>query len=327
MQEVDLTIYENKTNIFNKLFKIFLKSNNESIISNVINRKRNKAVKKYTVYLKNEKKLEQFESSYMFYLEAIDEYILNKVYNKVKNRVASEYERELLSKYYVIIQLKDDEYNEYKLRKQIYLLREDYLSTKFNKKCSRDYKKMYFDTINKKYIDLFKNYDNMWNEKKDEQYIKKIVSTFDEYANDALKKYSIRKDLENYFSLIKSNEILDYINKHEIQIKLLKQYLTKELSNNIYEELYNELFEHINEWLNENIESDNFEKVFENIVKDIQQYKNINSREETLKYEENLIDSEKYLPLKKQLIKLKILKKTIRYRKICSTVTYRKVNH
>ena len=122
MQEMSLKVYENKKSFLAKLTNsLFRRKSSENINSSLINKKRNSAIKKYKAYLENEKKLEDLEYSYILYLEAINDYIINKVYDRVRNSDSTEYERTLLAKYYVILQLKDTEYYEYKYRKQIYL--------------------------------------------------------------------------------------------------------------------------------------------------------------------------------------------------------------
>lgn len=66
--------------------------------------------------------INRYEEAYSLYLESIDKYIMDSVYKKVKNGVASNFEKEALSKYYTITQLKETEYLEYKHKKQKYLL-------------------------------------------------------------------------------------------------------------------------------------------------------------------------------------------------------------
>ena len=67
---------------------------------------------------------------FSLYLEAIDKHMMDNVYKKVKNDTATGFEREALSKYYMVIHLKDTEYLEYKYRKQIFLIQLDYDTVK-----------------------------------------------------------------------------------------------------------------------------------------------------------------------------------------------------
>ena len=67
----------------------------------------------------------KYEDAYTAYLEALDKYVLDTIYKKVKNETATKFESMALSQYYGIIQLKNNEYVEYKYRKQKYLLELD----------------------------------------------------------------------------------------------------------------------------------------------------------------------------------------------------------
>ena len=101
----------------------------------LISMKRNNVLKAYEMYTENkenddgakkEQAMQKYEEAYSLYLEAIDKYIMDSVYKKVKSGAASSFESEALSKYYTIVHLKDEEYVEYKHRKQKYLLELDY---------------------------------------------------------------------------------------------------------------------------------------------------------------------------------------------------------
>lgn len=67
----------------------------------------------------------KYEEAYTSYLEVLDKYVLDTIYKKVKNDTATKLESMALSQYYGIVQLKQSEYNEYKYRKQKYLLELD----------------------------------------------------------------------------------------------------------------------------------------------------------------------------------------------------------
>ena len=67
----------------------------------------------------------KYEDAYTAYLEALDKYVLDTIYKKVKNETATKLESMALSQYYGIVQLKKNEYVEYKYRKQKYLLELD----------------------------------------------------------------------------------------------------------------------------------------------------------------------------------------------------------
>ena len=96
----------------------------------IISMKRNNVLKNYENYIQNEKSsdrkgmlLKKYEESYSLYLEAIDKNVIENIYKKVKNNTATEFEKNALSKYYMVIHIKDNDYTEYKYKKQKFLLR------------------------------------------------------------------------------------------------------------------------------------------------------------------------------------------------------------
>ena len=131
--------------------------------------KRNALLKVYNEY-KTEQNIEEsskkealeqrYEESYALYLEAIDKYIMDTVYKKIKNNTASDLEREHLSKYYLVVSLKDKNYLEYKYKKQEYLLKVDYMNAISVKKkeTQEKYKKFYIEKMDTIYKGLLKNY-------------------------------------------------------------------------------------------------------------------------------------------------------------------------
>ena len=92
----------------------------------VISMKRNNVIKYFEAYKKSdndtdsskkEQAQERYDEAYTLYLESIDKYIMDSVYKKVKMGNATVFERDALSEYYNIVNLKEDEYLEYKYRK------------------------------------------------------------------------------------------------------------------------------------------------------------------------------------------------------------------
>lgn len=160
----------------------------------------------------------KYEEAYTAYLESLDKYVMDSIYKKVKNNTASDFEKDALSKYYSVIALKDNEYVEYKFRKQKYLLELDYETVRNGKKekIQEKYNEFYIakmDWINKgilknysiKLADTMKIYDST----KEWVYIK-IFNTLEEYLTNILtlkfkiegkSKYEeIMKDYEKYES-------------------------------------------------------------------------------------------------------------------------------
>ena len=159
----------------------------------MISIKRNSLIKAYNNYLANDKEeqLKSYEDSYALYLEAIDKYIMDSLYKKVKNNTATNFEREALSKYYFIVNLKEKNYLEYKYKKQEYLLRIDYetVSAMKNEKTVNKYKKFYVSKMDMLYKGMLKNYsveiaDSVKNS--NEEIYDKIFNTLEKYIMDIL---------------------------------------------------------------------------------------------------------------------------------------------
>lgn len=162
---------------------------------------------------RKENLLKKYEDSYALYLEAIDRYIMDSVYKKVKNNTATSFEREYLSKYYLVVSLKDKHYLEYKYRKQEYLLKIDYETVSSFKKVNivNKYKEFYVEKMDVIYKGLLKNYsiniaDNT-NITRDTY--NKIFTTLEEYVSNILpikmeqqKDDNILEDFERYENII-----------------------------------------------------------------------------------------------------------------------------
>lgn len=138
------------------------------INSMLISMKRNNVVKTYFEYKSdNEKNKEnketlekKHENAVVLYLEALDKYIMESIYKKVKNKAATSFEEEALSRYYNVVRLKENQYLEYKYKKQQFLMELDYESLKSNnkEKILEKYKTFYADKMNSLYKGLLKNY-------------------------------------------------------------------------------------------------------------------------------------------------------------------------
>ena len=202
MEEKSLRVYSDKkffTKITNTITKL-LTPTKIGINGMLISLKRNNVLKAYENYVESEnldavKKDEvekKYEDMFSLYLEAIDKHMMDNVYKKVKNDIATGFEREALSKYYMVIHLKDNEYLEYKYRKQIFLIQLDYDTVKeMNKeKLVERYEHFYASRMENLFKKLLKNYsiklsDDLQQREKDEIY-NKIFSTVEEYITDIL---------------------------------------------------------------------------------------------------------------------------------------------
>ena len=130
MEERSLRITGADKTFFNKITNTLTKiliPTKIGINGMLISIKRNSLIKAYENYISeenyNEEDIEKkYDSCYEAYLTALDKYVMDSIYKKVKNNTASEFEQNALSKYYEVTSLKENEYAEYKYRKQKYLL-------------------------------------------------------------------------------------------------------------------------------------------------------------------------------------------------------------
>ena len=199
----------------------------------------------------------KYEDAYTAYLEALDKYVLDTIYKKVKNETATKFESMALSQYYGIIQLKKNEYVEYKYRKQKYLLELD-KETVFNtakEKVIEKYKRFYISKQDTLYKGLLKNYSikladntNIYDSTKEWIYIK-ILEKLEDYIKNILptkiseKKYeNIVKEYEKYekFSVGKL-DARDNIEKNMILLGISRNLFTHSLPLVVAEQCYMKL--------------------------------------------------------------------------------------
>ena len=170
MEEKSLRVYTDKkffTKLTNTITKL-LTPTKIGINGMLISIKRNNVLKGYDNYIEaqevNSPKVaeieKKYEDAFSLYLESIDKHMMDNVYKKVKNDTATIFEKEALSKYYMVIHLKDIEYLEYKYRKQIFLIQLDYDTVKeLNKeKLLQKYEPFYGARMEALYKKLLKNY-------------------------------------------------------------------------------------------------------------------------------------------------------------------------
>lgn len=200
MQERSLKVYNTDKTFFvkisNKLTQILMPT--KFGINNImISIKRNNVLKYYYNYKGNTENEEQasqkYEDTYALYLEAIDKYIMESLYKKVKNNLASQYEKDALSNYYTIVNLKDKHYTEYKYRKQKYLLELEYQGISTQNKISilKKMNPFYVEKMDSLYKGIIKNYsvqliDSMDKDISIEEIYSKIFDTIEEYVINIL---------------------------------------------------------------------------------------------------------------------------------------------
>ena len=200
MEERSLRIYDSERTFFSRISNTISKlliPTKIGINGMIISIKRNNILKAYENLneAKDEEKKEvltkKMDDTYALYLESIDKYIMDSIYKKVKNETADEFEKEALSQYYMITHLKENNYTEYKYKKQIYLIGLDYQNVLNEKeKLIARYKKFYCSEAEILYKGLLKHYsiklaDNITDAEKQEIY-NKIFKTLEEYISNIL---------------------------------------------------------------------------------------------------------------------------------------------
>lgn len=204
----------------------------------------------------------KYEEAYTLYLESIDKFVMDSVYKKVKNNTASPFERDSLSKYYMIVQLKDSEYTEYKHKKQKFLLELDYdivKNTKKEKLLNR-FDNLYVKKMDVLYKGILKNYSVRLSD----GYKKKNSMQSDVYQDifDTLEEYVInilpikkKSDTENLYAKIDDEydevekfsvgklDEKDYIERNMLLLAISRQLFTHSLPLVAVEQCYNQLID------------------------------------------------------------------------------------
>ena len=208
---------------------------------------------------KKEMHEKKYEESYALYLEAIDKYVMDSIYTKVKNDNASDFEKTALSKYYEITRLKENEYVEYKSRKQKYLLELDFEGIKLNNKTKlyNRYVPFYISKIDTLYKAILKNYsvklsDNLSSKTVSKENVyEKIFKTLEEYVDEVM-PIKVESDKEKCTELLEDYDKLqgfdvgklDEINHMEKNMRLLgisRKLFTHSLPLIVAEQCYIEL--------------------------------------------------------------------------------------
>ncbi len=266
MEERSLRVVGTDKTFFSKLTNTLTKMlipTQISINGIKIGIKRNALIKAFETLQENTEETKQeilekkYEEAYTAYLESLDKYVLDTIYKKVKNETATEMEKAALSQYYGIVQLKNNEFVEYKYRKQKYLLELD-KETVMNSgkaKLVENYKKFYVSKQDSLYKGLLKNYSikladntNIYDSTKEWIYVK-IFNTLEEYIKNILplkindkKLENIAKEYEKYekFSVGKL-DTKDNIEKNIVLLKISRNLFTHSLPLVVAEQCYMKL--------------------------------------------------------------------------------------
>ena len=267
MEETSLKIVGANKSFFNKLTNTISKiliPTQVNINGMLISVKRNSMIKNFSKYIEDSENKEEyekkFEEAYEAYLEALDKYVMDSVYKKVKNNKATDFEKNALSRYYGVTALKENEYVEYKYRKQKFLLELDNENVKnTNKdKVVEKYSKFYIQKMDWIYKGLLKNYSikladtmQIYDLSKEWIYIK-IFTSLNEYIENILplklkddkeNKYEeIKKEYENYeaFEVGKLDQ-RDNIEKNMLLLGISRKLFTHSLPLSVAEQCYMKL--------------------------------------------------------------------------------------
>lgn len=270
MEETSLKITGANKSFINKITNTISKiltPTKVGINGMLISVKRNsmiKAFEHYNVEVEDKETYEKkYDETYEVYLEALDKYVMDSVYKKVKNNTASDFEKNALSKYYGVISLKENEYVEYKFRKQKFLIELDNenVQNSGKEKVIEKYNKFYIQKMDWLYKGILKNYSikladttQTYDANKEWIYLK-IFNTLKEYIENILslklkndensenKKYEeIRKDYESYeaFEVGKLDQ-RDYIEKNMLLLGISRKLFTHSLPLTVAEQCYRKL--------------------------------------------------------------------------------------
>lgn len=258
----DKTFFNRLTRTINKI----LIPTKIGINGMLITAKRNSLIKAFEHYMYENIEVDEkdsyekkYEEAYTVYLEALDKYVMDTIYKKVKNNTATDFEKEALSKYYGVIALKENEYVEYKFRKQKYLIELDYETVrKIKKETTIDkYNKFYISKMDWIYKGILKNYSikladtmKVYDSSKEWIYIK-IFNTLEEYIKNILtlklkvekEKYKeIQSEYDKYeaFAVGKLDQ-RDQIEKNMILLGISRSLFTHSLPLAVAEQCYMKL--------------------------------------------------------------------------------------
>ncbi len=267
MEERSLRVVGTDKTFFNKLTNTLTKlliPTQIGINGMRIGMKRNALIKAYEATRdediepsKKEIVEKKYEDAYTAYLEALDKYVLDTIYKKVKNETATKLESMALSQYYGIVQLKENEYVEYKYRKQKYLLELDKESVMNSgkEKVIEKYQRFYVSKQDSLYKGILKNYSikladntNIYDSTKEWGYIK-IFDTLEDYIKNIIplkmndeKFEKISKEYEKYEKFtVGKLDARDNIEKNMILLGISRNLFTHSLPLVVAEQCYMKL--------------------------------------------------------------------------------------
>lgn len=300
MEGKSLRIYSTEKTFFSKLTNTITKlliPTKVGINGVLITIKRNSLLKTYENFIEEKNSEEErkkalekkYEESYNLYLDSIDKNIVDSIYKKVKNNTATDFEKDALSKYYMIVHLKDEQYTEYKYKKQKYLLELDYEAVKeMNKpKVYEKYKAFYCDKMEALYKGILKHYsvrlaDNLSPVAKDEFY-EKIFNTLEEYIVNILPLKWKNDNSEKYKELLTEYEKFERftvgkldqnerIEKNMVLLGISRKLFTHSLPLVVAEQCYIKLLKDLRSLIVDTRVIKKQEKAYELLIRLIEEY-------------------------------------------------------
>lgn len=303
MEQRSLRVLDTNKTFFSKITSTLTKiliPTKVSINVMLISMKRNNLIKAYSNYElaveeddieRKDSLYKKYEESYSLYLEAIDKYIMDSVYKKVKNNTASEFEKNALAKYYMVVSLKQNQYVEYKYKKQEYLLKVDYESVINLKKQSviEKYKKFYVSKMDSLYKGMLKNYsvqlaDTVSSKVEEINNIyTKIFRCLEDYISDILPiKMEINKedeyknilnDYDKYETMqVGKQDEKDNIRKQMVLLGISRELFTHSLPLIAAEQCYIKLLKDTRKLLEQRENKIKRERTFELLIDLIEEY-------------------------------------------------------
>ena len=303
MEQRSLRVLDTNKTFFSKLTSTITKMlipTKVSINGMMISIKRNNLIKAYSNYEvavkeddidKKDSLFKKYEEAYSLYLEAIDKYIMDSVYKKVKNNTASEFEKNALAKYYMVVSLKQNQYIEYKYKKQEYLLKVDYESVINLKKQSTidKYNEFYVAKMDSLYKGLLKNYsiqlaDTVSSKVEEINNIyTQIFKCLEDYISDILpikmrinngEEYkNILNDYDKYETMqVGKQDERDIIRKQMVLLGISRELFTHSLPLIAAEQCYIKLLKDTRKLLEKQESKAKKERTFELLIELIEEY-------------------------------------------------------
>ena len=300
MEERSLKIVGADKSFFNKITNTLTRiliPTRIGINGMLISIKRNSLIKAFENYKLDDEKFDnsdlekKYDSAYEAYLDSLDKYVMDSIYKKVSNGTASEFEKDAMARYYEVTSLKENEYIEYKYRKQKYLLELDYEGIKLSGKTKliEKYDRFYISKMDSLYKSILKNYSikvadttNKYDSTKEWIYIK-IFHTLEEYIQNILSlKLEINYD-ENLKNIVSEYEKFesytvgkldtkDNIEKNMILLGISRKLFTHSLPLIVAEQCYEKLLKDARTLVQDTKIAAKREKVYAMLINLIEDY-------------------------------------------------------